>query len=250
MTEKQRPTFSIITVTYNAGKVLEPTIRSVVEQTYPQVEYIIVDGASKDNTLAVVEKYRAGVTTLVSEPDRGLYDAMNKGLRLATGHYVCFLNAGDRLYAPTTLEQMVCSIPAGEQPDVIYGETALIDGMGNFMRMRRLSTPEVLNWKSFRQGMVVCHQAFFAKRELTPPYDLSYRFSSDFDWCIRVMKQSHLLHNTHLTLINYLSEGMTTQNRKASLMERFRIMSVHYGFWSTLLRHVGFVFRLVTKPGQ
>lgn len=95
--------------------------------------------------------------------------------------------------------------------------------------------------------MLVCHQAFFAKASLVEPYDLQYRFSADFDWCIRVMKKARTLHNTHLTLIDYLEEGMTTQNRQASLRERFRIMARHYGLMSTVAHHAWFVLRAVIK---
>ena len=239
------PKFSIITVTYNAGAVLEDTIQSVITQTYRNVEYIIVDGGSKDHTLDIINRYREHIHTLVSEPDKGLYDAMNKGIRLATGDYLCFLNAGDELHEDDTLQLMVHSITGTELPDVLYGETAIVDEEGHFLRMRRLSAPENLNWKSFKDGMLVCHQAFFPRRELA--YDLRYRFSADFDWCIRIMKKSHTLHNTHLTLIDYLSEGMTTRNHRASLHERFRIMCRHYGYLSTLARHAWFALRLLLK---
>ena len=242
-----KPLFSIITICYNAEATLEKTIQSVLAQTYPNVEYIVVDGASKDNTLAIINRYRPQFGKVVSEPDKGLYDAMNKGIGLATGDYLCFLNAGDTFFSANTLQEMVDTLPANKQPDVIYGETALVDAEGHFVRMRRLQTPEVLTWRSFRQGMLVCHQAFFARRELVPLYDLQYRFSADFDWCIRIMKQSHLLHNTHLTLVNYLDEGLTTRNQKASLKERFRIMAKHYGLFSTLLHHLWFVFRAIIK---
>lgn len=242
-----KPLFSIITICYNAEATLEKTIQSVLAQTYPNVEYIVVDGASKDNTLAIINRYRPQLSKVVSEPDKGLYDAMNKGIGLATGDYLCFLNAGDTFFSANTLQEMVATLPADKQPDVIYGETALVDAEGQFVRMRRLQTPEVLTWRSFRQGMLVCHQAFFARRELVPLYDLQYRFSADFDWCIRIMKQSHLLHNTHLTLVNYLDEGLTTRNQKASLKERFRIMAKHYGLFSTLLHHLWFVFRAIIK---
>ena len=244
------PKFSIITVTYNAGKVLEKTIQSVIFQSYPQVEYIIVDGKSKDNTLQIAETYKQWIHTLVSEPDKGLYDAMNKGIRLATGDYLCFLNAGDTLHDSDTLQCMADSLKEEELPDVLYGETAIVDGKGNFLHMRRLSTPQELNWKSFKQGMLVCHQAFFAKRELAvqEPYSLKYRFSADFDWCIRIMKRAKHLHNTRITVIDYLNEGMTTQNHKASLKERFRIMVKHYGWISTVLHHCWFVIRLFYKP--
>lgn len=241
------PKFSVITVTYNAEAVVEDTIQSVISQTYHPVEYIIIDGASKDNTLSIINRYEAHVSLIVSEPDKGLYDAMNKGVKLATGDYLCFLNAGDRFHEDDTLQQMVHSIAGSELPDILYGETVWIDKEGRFLRMRRLSAPEVLTWKSFKQGMLVCHQAFFAKASLVEAYDLKYRFSADFDWCIKVMKKARSLHNTHLTLIDYLKEGMTTQNRKASLKERFRIMAKHYGWVATVAHHAWFVLRTVLK---
>lgn len=241
------PKFSIITVTYNAEAVLEDTIQSVISQTYHQLEYIIIDGASKDRTLEIANKYKERITRIVSEPDKGLYDAMNKGIALATGDYLCFLNAGDSFHEDDTLQLMVHTLSGDELPDVLYGETALVNREGHFIRMRRLSTPEVLTWRSFKQGMLVCHQAFFAKRSLVEPYDLQYRYSADFDWCIRIMKKARTLHNTHLTLIDYLEEGMTTQNRKASLKERFRIMARHYGLASTVAHHAWFVLRAVLK---
>ena len=242
------PKFSIITVTYNAGKVLEDTIQSVITQTYKNVEYIIVDGKSTDGTMDIVNRYREHIHTIVSEPDKGLYDAMNKGIDLATGDYLCFLNAGDELHEDDTLQLIVHSLNGEKElPDVIYGETAIVDEEGHFLRMRRLSTPEHLTWKSFQHGMLVCHQAFMPRRDLAVKYNLKYRFSADFDWCIRIMKKSRILHNTHLTIIDYLNEGMTTRNHKASLKERFHIMCHHYGTASTIMRHMGFAVRMVYK---
>lgn len=242
------PKFSIITVTYNAGKVLEDTIQSVITQTYKNVEYIIVDGKSTDGTMDIVNRYREHIHTIVSEPDKGLYDAMNKGIALATGDYLCFLNAGDELHEDDTLQLIVHSLNGEKElPDVIYGETAIVDEKGHFLRMRRLSTPEHLTWKSFQHGMLVCHQAFMPRRDLAVKYNLKYRFSADFDWCIRIMKKSRVLHNTHLTIIDYLNEGMTTRNHKASLKERFHIMCHHYGTASTIMRHMGFAVRMVYK---
>lgn len=242
------PTFSVITVCYNAEALIEDTIQSVISQTYHHIEYIIVDGASTDGTLAIVRRYERHIAHIVSEPDKGLYDAMNKGIALATGDYLCFLNAGDSFHEDDTLQQIVHSLaPQDTLPGVIYGDTDLVDAEGHFVRKRRLSPPEVLTWKSFRQGMLVCHQAFFARRDLVEPYDLRYRFSADFDWCIRVMKKARTLHNTHLVVIDYLDEGLTTANRRASLLERFRIMARHYGWLSTVAHHAWFVLRLVLK---
>ena len=238
---------SIITVTYNCAKTVGNTIESVLSQDYPDIEYVVIDGGSTDGTLDVLNHYKDRIGIMVSEPDEGIYDAMNKGIRLATGDYLCFLNAGDSFHEDDTLQQMVHTLPGSELPDVMYGETALVNKEGHFVRMRRLSAPETLTWKSFRQGMLVCHQAFFAKRTLVEPYNLKYRFSADFDWCIRIMKKAHTLHNTRLTIIDYLDEGMTTQNRKASLKERFRIMAQYYGLISTAAYHVWFVLRAVLK---
>lgn len=249
------PKITIVTVTYNPGALLDVTIDSVERQTYPHVEHLIVDGNSQDGTMATVHHYQERNSVAAtpheivcrSEPDKGLYDAMNKGIRLATGDYLCFLNAGDSFHEDDTLQQMVHSIHSLQLPDVLYGETELVDHEGHFLRMRRLQAPEHLTWKSFRQGMLVCHQAFFPRRDLVMPYDLRYRFSADFDWCIKIMKKSKVLHNTHLTLIDYLAEGMTTRNHQASLKERFRIMARHYGWASTVAHHAWFALRLLLK---
>jgi len=238
---------SVITVTYNAVPTLERTLKSVRGQTYPHIEHLIVDGDSKDNTVALIRQYAHEKMVWVSEPDKGLYDAMNKGAGMAMGAYLCFLNAGDTFFATDSVEKMMQTIEDGEIPDIIYGETAIVDEKGVFLHMRRLRAPETLSWKSFKQGMRVCHQAFIVKRELFEKYDLSYRFSSDFDWCIRMMKKSKNLHNTHLTLINYLHEGMTTTHRKASLKERYRIMVKYYGLISTFLHHLWFAIRAALK---
>lgn len=254
MSNKKQPVFSIITVTYNAEKVLERTLKSVVSQSYNEVEYIIVDGSSTDGTLALVAHYQEYVTQLLSEPDKGIYDAMNKGLQLATGDYICFLNAGDTFYGSDTLASMVSSLnamrlPTTTLPDILYGETAIVDEKGDFLSMRRLKAPKKLSWKSFKQGMLVCHQSFFVKRTLaqTEQYDLRYRFSADFDWTIRLLKRAKGIYFTNLILVNYLNEGTTTQNHKASLKERYHIMCSHYGVVSTLMHHAWFVIRLLFK---
>lgn len=246
-----QPVFTIVTVCYNAENTIERTIKSVLSQSYPHIEYIIIDGASKDNTMTIVGKYKERISKVVSEPDKGLYDAMNKAVGLATGDYISFLNAGDKLHTTETIEDMVESINGNVLPGIIYGDTDIVDDGGLFIRKRRLSPPACLSWKSFRRGMLVCHQSFYARRDLVEPYDLHYRFSADFDWCIRVMKkadrQKAVLHNSFLTLTDYLSEGMTTKNHKASLLERFRVMAHYYGLIPTLLYHFGFLFRAVIK---
>ena len=173
---------------------------------------------------------------------------MNKGIALATGDYLCFLNAGDAFHAPDTLQAVVDAI-AGEKelPDVLYGETAEVDDNRNFVRMRRLQAPKELNWRSFKAGMLVCHQAFYARREIAPMYDLKYRLSADVDWCIKVMKRAKKMVNVNATVVDYLQNGISLQYHRKSLMERFDIMSKHYGLLPTIVRHIWFVVRAVIK---
>ncbi len=242
------PKFSIITVTYNAASVITPTLQSIAAQSYRNIEFLLIDGGSTDNTVEVARNSGVEIATLISERDKGLYDAMNKGIARATGDYLCFLNAGDSFHSPDVLQQMVDAIADKQElPDILYGETAEVDEERRFVRMRRLQAPEKLNWRSFRHGMLVCHQAFFAKRTIAPMYDLNYRLSADVDWCIRVMKVSKDIVNTHIIIVDYLQNGLSLQHHRASLIERFRIMAKHYGVIQTTLRHMWFVIRAVIK---
>lgn len=241
------PTFSIITVTYNAAATIEATLLSVRQQTYRHFEHLIIDGASKDNTLYIIYKYKDDNIKVFSEPDKGLYDAMNKGIRMASCDYLCFLNAGDTFHEVDTLEKIANTISTtpDELPSILYGETAIVNAERQFLHMRRHKAPDVLTWKSFQQGMLVCHQAFLVKRTLAEPYNLQYKYSSDFDWCIRMMKKADVISNTHLILIDYLDEGMTTRHHKESLIERLRIMAKHYGWCKTLIMHLWFAIKLL-----
>ena len=248
-----------VTITYNAEAVLQRTLDSVRRQDYPQITHLIIDGASTDGTLKMVDDYirqsnaadnghRIHVT---SEPDSGIYDAMNKGIRSIDGDYVCFLNAGDFLPAPDTVSRIVDSLQGS--PAVLYGDTDIVDNEGRFLHHRRLSPPEHLTWKSFRQGMLVCHQAFYARTDfaIATPYDLGYRYSADVDWCIRIMKAADKekipLQNLHMVVANYTEEGQTTRHHRESLLERYRVMAHHYGRIQTFLLHCWFAIRSVVK---
>lgn len=236
--------FSIITVTYNAAPYLERTVLSVLSQSYPDIEYLIIDGQSTDGTVDIIRQYESGIAYWVSEPDKGLYDAMNKGLWRATGDYVWFLNAGDTLPSADLVQTIAQKIARRKHlPDVIYGDTAIVNNEGRVLGMRHLRPPKKLTWKKFAWGMLVCHQAFIARRELAPEYDPAYPLCADYDWCIRVMKQARVLYNTRLTLCHFLEAGISTQQRKASLKERYSIMCKYYGTFATVLRHAWFAVR-------
>lgn len=141
----------------------------------------------------------------------------------------------------------------GEAPAVIYGDTAITDAEGNFLHLRTHRPPEQLTWKSFKQGMLVCHQSFYVLTSLARqiPYDLQYRHSADVDWCIRIMREAErqqlALVNTHAILANFEEGGDTTQHHRDSLKERFKIMMHHYGLIQTVVMHAWFILRAVAR---
>ena len=232
------PLFSIITVTWNAATTVGATLKSVQRQTSSDYEMLSIDGASTDDTLAIVRQASIASLRVFSEPDEGLYDAMNKGIARSRGRYVIFLNAGDAFADDTVLARL--AVLAASNPGVIYGQTQLVNAQGQVVGKRHLTAPKRLTANSFLNGMVVCHQAFVARRDLVPQYDLQYRLSADYDWCIRILKQSPANAYAGTTpIISYLADGMTTRHHRASLWERYRIMCRHYGTGKATLRHLG-----------
>lgn len=260
-------TITVATVTWNAAAVLQRTLDSVAEQDYPHVQHVVVDGRSSDNTLTLLRQYQERESAeglerhdivVLSEPDKGLYDAMNKAIAMAEGDYIVFLNAGDKFHTPQVLGQIAEQISDSKYqisnlPAVIYGDTDIVDDEGRFLRKRHLRPPQELTWKSFKHGMLVCHQAFFARTDIAKnnPYNLKYRFSADYDWCIRVMKEGHSLNlpmqNAGIVVADYLDGGMTVKNHRSSLMERLRVMAAHYGWLTAVGMHIGFVFRALKR---
>jgi len=243
-----QPVISIITVCYNAEKHIEKTIQSVLAQTYPHIEFIIVDGASKDGTMAVVERYRDRIATVISEKDKGLYDAMNKGLKAATGDYVYFLNADDLLHDNQVLEKTFAACP---DADVYYGEAMFLAEDGSPLGLRSQQTPhkvpENLHWKSLQHGMVVSHQAFIVKRAISPAYDLQYKVCADIDWMIQVLKQAKTCCNTRLVIAGFRVGGTSKQRQRLAWKERYRILDHYYGKVSNFLHHLYIVGRYIVK---
>ncbi len=236
------PKVSIITIVYNNVRDIGHTLASVDCQTYPNIEYIVIDGASTDGTMKVIEGYRDTINILMSEKDKGIYDAMNKGLALATGDYVLFLNSGDELYEPTTLEKIFSN---DDHADIYYGETKLINEEREIIGDRRHKTPEQFDWTSFKYGMNVCHQAIYIKRSLTSPYDLQYKLSSDIDWVIRAAQKANKIVNVKDYVAKYLVGGMSQQRHKQSLKERYEIFKKYYGFIPNLINHGVIAMRMM-----
>ncbi len=244
------PLFSIITVCYNAAVDLSRTIASVDAQTFKDYEHIIIDGASTDATPEVLKIAERPGRKYVSEPDNGIYDAMNKGLGRSSGEYLIFLNAGDTFHSEDTLQLYADNIIDYGEPGIVFGQTQLVDRSGKVVGPRHLTAPEDLTYRSFSSGMLVCHQAMAVLKRIAPLYDTRYRFSADYDWVIKCLQHSRHNINVGDIVCDYLSEGVTTANHRASLMERFKIMSHYYGFIPTVARHVGFVFRAMKRKSK
>lgn len=227
------PKLSVITVVYNNVKDIERTMLSVLNQTYPDMEYIVVDGLSNDGTLEIINKYQDKIK-LISEKDEGIYDAMNKGLAAATGDYVLFMNSGDEIYAADTVRKVFA---AADNADIYYGETEMINGQGESQGRRRHQAPEKFSWRSFKYGMNISHQAIYIKRSLTGPYDRQYHLSADIDWIIRAAKKAKTITRIDGYVAKYLVGGVSKQKHRQSLAERYAIMKRYYGLLPTLFNH-------------
>lgn len=180
MAQKNRPIFSVITVVFNAVQDLEKTLLSVVAQDFEGLEYIVIDGGSKDGTVDVIQRYEKHVTRWSSEPDRGIYDAMNKGVLRANGQFLNFMNAGDIFADKDVLRDIAEGLDA-ERDMIVSGDTRISYGEG----CRRLLTACLR-----RHDMPTCHQAMFINREVFLHhglYDTRYRFCADFDLYQKVL---------------------------------------------------------------
>ena len=240
---------SVITITFNAEQFLGETMQSVLKQTYTDIEYIIVDGKSTDGTVGIIKSFEAEMKAKsiefrwISEPDRGLYDAMNKGLGMATGDFVWFVNAGDQIYDSTIAQKVADAIAVNEQADVVYGQTLIIDQNGIPCGERHKIAPKNLQFKSLLNGLVVCHQSILVRRSIAPNYNLQYRYSADYDWVCGVLNQSRCNVYVDGYLSRFMISGISAKNRKASWVERYKIMCSHFGLIRTLAAHLVIVLK-------
>jgi glycosyltransferase involved in cell wall biosynthesis len=247
MKNSQFPTISIITIVYNDVRNIERTIRSIRTQTYPKIEYIIIDGGSTDGTVDAIKKYEDTVSFWTSESDRGIYDAMNKGLRAATGDYIWFINSGDEIHTNDTLSKITDLLNLNA--DIYYGEAAYIDQLGNEVGLRSDVTPHKLpnklRWQDMDRGMVVCHQSFLVKRDIAPQYNLRYPHSGDIDWIIRCLKNSNNAVNTNTILSKYLVGGHSKKYHLSSLVDRYKVLQYHFGIVPNFINHITITVRVL-----
>ncbi|MCB0480906.1 MAG: glycosyltransferase [Flavobacteriales bacterium] len=229
---------SIITVTYNAEPLLEVTLNSIRAVKTPQIEYIVVDGHSKDGSLEVLKKHEDIIDQLVSEPDKGIYDAMNKAIKLAHGEYLLFINAGDEILAPPI--QRI--FREGISSDIIYGDALYVDEVRNDLGLRSTFTsrslPQKLTLSSYKMGQRVSHQSFIVRKDIAPMFDLRYRISADYNWMLYCIKNAKSSTNLVEPISIFLHGGVSKQQIKKTLKERFEIMVLHFGWFDTLWIHL------------
>jgi len=214
---------SIITVVYHAADTIEQTIRSVVEQDYPNIEYIIIDGGSTDGTLDVIKKYEDRIAYWVSEPDKGIYDAMNKGLSAATGDYIYYLGADDCLYASNSISQAASCLEEAPEIDVLCASVMMVDA-GN--RMEKIYSSD-FSEEDVMSGYNTPHQGMFVRRELLQKYrfDTSYRIAADYKNFLKFyLDQDISLKTTDLVVAYYANDGISGNGTQAQRLEDIRAL--------------------------
>lgn len=219
-------TITVVTVTYNAAATIEETVRSVLAQDYREIEYLIVDGASTDGTLDIIRRYAALDDRIVyiSEPDKGLYDAMNKGAHLAKGDYIHFLNSGDLYYDDKVLSSIATELNKGA--DIVYGDIVYVYNDGS-RRIRKYSD-FCSTYLYYLLGDCINHQAMFASKRCfdEQTFNLTYRISADREWMIRQKKAGRMFRSTDRLICYYSLDdnSMSVKNESLTWQENDMII--------------------------
>ena len=229
---------SIISICYNCKNEMERTIKSVISQTYSNIEYVVIDGGFTDGTAEIIAKYSSDISIFVSEKDKGIYDAMNKGLKLSSGNYVWFINGGDTVFDENTVANIMSKC---NDEDIIYGDCMFFDENGNDIDLRtnilKKDLPSRLNKYTFFYGSNISHQSFIAKKDLAPQFNIALNQVADLDWMIEIMKasKSSLLINAPIS--RFLAGGTSTLNWKTAMKQRFQLYIHQYGIIPALFSH-------------
>ena len=215
-----QPLISIITVVYNGEKFLEETIESVISQSYANVEYIIIDGGSTDGTIDIIKKYEDKIDYWASEKDNGIYEAMNKGIELATGKWINFMNSGDSFYDNNIL-QNIFTKESLEEVDIIYGNIQVVYPGTNKTRVVKAGKLENLS-----RGSQFSHQSSFILSSLQKkyPYNLSNRIGADFEFYYNQYIKGKCFKYINITVAKYSAGGLSDNERVATIV----------GFWNVV----------------
>lgn len=202
---RNKPLITIVTVCYNAAEAILPTVKSVLAQDYPHIEYIIIDGKSQDDTLELLKPFESKIDLVVSEPDEGVYDAMNKGIRLAKGEYINFMNAGDYFYEDNSLSKAFEKAP--ENADLIYGHYEVrYSTYSEVIPVQSLTTP----WT----GMKFCHQSLLLRTSLAREVPFSGKYiTSDFEQIYDLFQRGTVFFDTDTVIASFLHDGLNTKHK-------------------------------------
>lgn len=219
------PKFSIITVCFNSGTLIERTLQSVVSQDYPNIEYIIIDGGSTDETLSIINKFQSNISTIISEKDNGIYDAMNKGLANSTGEFVYFLNSGDYLSQDVVISEIILKIKQYPGFEIYTGDIEYYDkNKSERISGYRERTIDII-------ARVINHQSIIARKDIFQKYggfNTRYKIYADYDWLLRAaVKQGAKIKYTGILFAYYLKEGKSDLLWRKYLYERMEIVKIN-----------------------
>ncbi|WP_455674851.1 glycosyltransferase family 2 protein [Phocaeicola sp.] len=217
MDEKEFPLISIVTVSYNVVSTIEKTILSVINQTCLNIEYIIIDGGSTDGTVDIIKKYSDKISYWVSEPDKGIYDAMNKGIAKATGKWINFMNCGDYFCNNNVIQDMLLFLQG--KVDVLYGNTIIDSSVGKYMVV-----PESINMLSMH--MPFCHQSTFTRTSLMKEslFNLGLKYVADYGFFYSLYQQDRTFEYVNIPIACYQTgEGMTASNMFKCFIETYKV---------------------------
>ena len=241
------PKLSIITINFNNLAGLKKTVESVGGPLPLDCEWIVVDGLSTDGSVEFIDY--APFTHKIIEKDRGIYDAMNKGLKAANGDFVWFMNSGDRFHSSDSVSRMIYFIEQFPEIDCFYGDTEFVneqyEPLGLISKLKPQKFPKNLNKNSFRTGMSICHQSFVVKKSKCDEYNLQYKFAADVDWIIRILKKKPSTKAVDFVVADFAVGGSSYQHTQKAMKERYRILAEHYGWLSNILAHTWIVIRRI-----
>ena len=241
---------SVITINYNNCQGLIKTYDSLRIQVdlKTRVEWIVVDGNSTDGSVDFLHSISSEIDKLIVESDKGIYDAMNKGLAAATGEYVWFLNSGDSFYNNLSVDR-VCQSIGRSNADVLFGDTMFVSetgkNIGLISKLKPQKLPRKLTFNGFKYGMNVCHQSVIVRREICPKYNLDYKLASDIDWILEILKHNPSSKRVEYTISNFEVGGSSYQHTKKAWKERFQVFSKHYGTLPNIFNHIWIIIRRI-----
>lgn len=229
--KNNKPLISIITVTYNAEKYIENTIKSILEQDLDRnkFEFIIIDGCSTDNTLNIIKKYEDAIDKIISEKDKGIYDAMNKGIYYANGNWINFLNAGDTFYSSDTLSKL--TLEKRINLDLLYGNHIIkneFTGKEDLIFSLEFSKENLIKYTT----RVACHQSMIIKRDKIPFYDLSFKLKSELDLYFYMYYNKFRYEKLDFPISIFLEGGLGTQMILLNSIERIKVILKWSSFFS------------------